>query len=368
MAYRENYKLGIGVIILEIKVIKSENLKQKPDETHLAFGREFTDHMFMMDYNRQSGWHNAQILPYGPIELYPSAMVLHYAQEIFEGLKAYKTPDGSIQLFRPEENLARLNRSAVRMCIPQIDEAFVLRGIKELLRIDRDWVPSAPGTSLYIRPAIFASDPCIGVKPGDEYKLIVILSPVGAYYAGGLQPTRMYVEDYYARTVSGGTGEAKCGGNYASSLAAQEKAAEQGYEQILWLDGSERRYIEEVGTSNAFFRIDGEFITPALSGTILPGITRKSVIELLEHWGERVVQQRLSIDEFVDYYKLGKIEEVFATGTAAVISPIGSLHYANEDMIFNDGQIGPWAQKIYDTLFGIQTGVIPDELHWTEKI
>ncbi len=353
---------------MEIKITKTEAPKEQVDPTKLSFGTEFTDHMFVMDYNPEEGWHNAQILPYGPIELSPAAMVFHYAQETFEGLKAYRLADGSIQFFRPYENARRLNRSNERMCIPAIDEEVFIEALRALVEVDKDWVPDAEGTSLYIRPFVFATDPYVGVRVSNSYKFMIILSPVGAYYATGLQPTHMYVEDQYARTVRGGTGEAKCGGNYASSLAAQEKAGKLGYQQILWLDSLEHKYIEEVGTSNAFFKIDGKFITPSLSGTILPGITRKSVLELLRHWGETVEERQITIDEIVEAYKNGLVEEVFATGTAAVISPIGSLTYEGEDMVFNNGEIGSYSQKIYDTLFGIQTGKIEDPFEWTVKL
>ncbi|NLN97339.1 MAG: branched-chain amino acid aminotransferase [Eubacteriaceae bacterium] len=353
---------------MKIKIEKRQELKPKLDESNLEFGKEFTDHMFLMNYTLGQGWHDARIVPYGPIEMSPAAMVLHYAQETFEGLKAYKRPDGKIQLFRPEENFKRLNRSNDRMCIPRFDEDFAIKALKTLVEIDQDWVPHAPGTSLYIRPFIFATSPFIGVRESRTYLFCIILSPVGSYYPGGLAPTKMYIEDVFARTVLGGTGEAKCGGNYAGGLAAQKKAASKGFEQILWLDGAERKYIEEVGTSNVFFKIDGKFYTPELSGTILPGITRKSIIELLKSWGETVIECKMTIDELVDYHRQGKVEEVFATGTAAVISPIGSLDYMGETLVFHDNQIGEYSQKVYDELFGIQTGQLPDPFGWTVLI
>ena len=353
---------------MEIKILKATQLKEKQAEENLVFGVEFTDHMFAMDYTEGKGWHDPTIMPYGPIELMPSAMVLHYAQEVFEGLKAYKTPDGEVQLFRPQENFKRMNRSNERMCIPQIDEAFVLKALKTLIKIDEDWIPTSIGTSLYLRPFIFATDPFVGVRVSNKYKFMIIMSPVGSYYKGGLAPCHIYVEDEYARTVRGGTGEAKCGGNYAGGLAAQEKVHAKGYEQILWLDGEKRQYIEEVGTSNVFFLIDGVFVTPSLEGTILSGITRKSVIELLRHWGETVVERRITIDEFYELYKQGKVQEAFATGTAAVISPIGTLGWQDKKMNFNNGDIGEYTQKIYDTLYGMQTGHIKDTLNWIVKI
>ncbi|MBK5244905.1 MAG: branched-chain amino acid aminotransferase [Eubacteriaceae bacterium] len=353
---------------MEIKIVKTVNPKQKTEEDSLIFGVEFTDHMFEMDYTEGVGWHDAVIKPYGPIELMPSAMVLHYAQEVFEGLKAYKTPNGETQLFRPQENFKRMNRSNERMCIPQIDEDFLLKALKALIKIDEDWIPTSTGTSLYLRPFIFATDPFVGVRVSQTYKLMIIMSPVGSYYKGGLAPCKIYVEDEYARTVRGGTGEAKCGGNYAGGLAAQEKVHAKGYEQILWLDGEKRQYIEEVGTSNVFFLIDGVFVTPSLEGTILSGITRKSVIELLKHWGETVVERRITIDEFYELYQQGKVQEAFATGTAAVISPIGTLGWQDKEMTFNHGDIGAYTQKIYDTLYGIQTGHIKDTLNWIVKL
>ncbi len=353
---------------MNIKVTKAKELKQKPDEKSLAFGRNFTDHMFTMDYTDELGWHDPQIVPYGEISLSPAAMVFHYAQEVFEGMKAYKTPDGTVQFFRPQENFARLNRSCKRMCIPELNPDDAFQALDELVALEQDWIPTAPGTALYVRPFIIACDPFIGVRPSNTYKFIIILSPVGAYYETGLAPAKMHIEDVYARTVKGGTGEAKCGGNYAGGLASQMKAHEKGFEQTLWLDGAQRKYIEEVGTSNIFFKIDGKFVTPELSGSILPGITRKSVIELLRHWGEEVIERRISIDELVDLYHQGKVEEVFGTGTAAVISPIGELEYQGEALIFNNGEIGPYSQKLYDSLFGIQTGTVPDDLGWTVKL
>ncbi len=353
---------------MEIKIVRTLKPKAKPAEENLVFGVAFTDHMFTMDYTEDIGWHDPVIKPYGPIELMPSSMVLHYAQEVFEGLKAYKTPNEEVHLFRPEENFKRMNRSNERMCIPQIDETFLLEALKALITIDQDWIPSSTGTSLYIRPFIFATDPFIGVRVSKTYKFMIIMSPVGSYYKGGLAPGRIYVEDDYARTVRGGTGEAKCGGNYASGLAAQKKVKAMGYEQILWLDGEKRKYIEEVGTSNVFFLIDDVFVTPSLEGTILSGITRKSVIELLKHWGKKVEERRITIDELYDLFQEGKVQEVFSTGTAAVISPIGTLGWKDKEMTFNDGEIGEYTKKIYETLYGVQTGHVEDPLNWIVKL
>jgi branched-chain amino acid aminotransferase len=354
---------------MEIKITKTTSPKQKPaDLSKLGFGQYYTDHMFIMNYDEGEGWHDARIVPYGPFEIDPASMVLHYAQEIFEGLKAYRTSDGSVQLFRPEKNMARMNVSCERLCIPKIDEEFAIKAIKTLIKIDEDWVPSMDGTSLYIRPYVFANDVHIGVHPAKHLIFAIILSPVGAYYSNGIEPVKIFVEEKYVRAVAGGTGFAKAGANYAISLKGQEEAEEQGYIQTLWLDGVERKYIEEVGSMNVFFKIDGEVITPALVGSILGGITRMSIIELLQSKGYKVSERRLSIDELVEAFKAGKLEEAWGTGTAAVISPIGELKYGNLVMRVNDGKIGEVSQMLYDTLTGIQWGKLEDKFGWTTKI
>ena len=343
--------------------------KPKPqDETKLGFGSIFTDHMFAMNYDEGQGWHDARIVPYAPIELDPAAMVLHYAQEIFEGLKAYRAKDGRILLFRPEENFKRLNRSNVRMCIPPVDEAFALEALRELIDVERDWVPRLPGTSLYIRPFIIATDAHIGVHPAHHYLFLIILSPVGAYYASGLNPVKIYVEDSYVRAVRGGTGEAKTGANYAASLKAQEQAELRKYTQVLWLDGVQRKYIEEVGTMNVFFKINGEVVTPALQGSILPGITRKSALELLRSWGVPVTERAISIDELTAAADNDTLEESYGTGTAAVISPIGHLIHGDRDITIAVGDIGPLSQRLYDSLTAIQWGDAPDPFGWTQEV
>lgn len=354
---------------MEISITRTTNPKQKPaDQSKLGFGLYYTDHMFIMNYDEGQGWHDARIVPYGPFEIDPASMVLHYAQEVFEGLKAYRTADGSIQLFRPEKNMARLNVSCERLCIPKIDEEFALKAIKELVKVDEDWVPSEDGTSLYIRPYIFANDVHVGVHPAKHLIFAIILSPVGAYYPQGIAPVKIYVEEKYVRAVVGGTGFTKAGANYAISLKGQEEAAEQGYIQTLWLDGVERKYIEEVGSMNVFFKIDGEVITPALVGSILGGITRMSIIELLKSKGYKVSERRISIDELVEAFKAGKLEEAWGTGTAAVISPIGELKYGDLVMPVNNGEIGEVSQMLYDTLTGIQWGKLEDKFGWTVKI
>jgi len=354
---------------MNIKIEKTANPKSKPvDESKLGFGKIFTDHMFIMNYDKGEGWHDPRIVPYGPISLEPSAMCLHYAQEAFEGLKAYRGADGVIRLFRPEKNVARLNSSNDRLCIPELNESDVLGAIKALVRVDEDWIPQADGTSLYIRPFIFAVDPLVGVHPGQHLMFMIILSPVGAYYPEGLNPVSIYVETDYVRAVRGGMGFTKAAANYAASLKAQEEAQKKNFTQVLWLDGVERKYIEEVGTMNVFFVLDGEVITPSLDGSVLPGVTRMSVIELLRSWGMTVTERKLSIEELSEAYKAGKLREAFGSGTAAVISPIGNLRWGAEELRINNGGIGPISQRLYDELTGIQWGKSPDRFGWTVEL
>lgn len=350
----------------DIQVTLAKNLKAKPqDESKLGFGKIFTDHMFVMDYTEGEGWHDARIVPYSRISLDPSAMVFHYGQEMFEGMKAYYGVDGKIRLFRPDMNAKRANNSNRRLCIPEVPEEDFVQAVSEIVRVDADWVPKAEGTSLYIRPFIIATDEFLGVAPSKHYLFIIILSPSGAYYESGLAPVGIWIEDDYVRAVRGGIGFAKTGGNYAASLAAQEKAHVDGYSQVLWLDGVERKYIEEVGAMNIFFKIDGVITTPMLNGSILPGITRDSVLNICRHWGMPVEERRISVDELLDAQASGKLEEVFGTGTAAVISPVGKLRYKDNVMTIADGGIGEVSQKLYDTVTGIQWGKLPDELSWT---
>ena len=354
---------------MEIQITRTSAPKQKPaDQTKLGFGNYYTDHMFIMNYDEGEGWHDARIVPYGPIPLDPAAMCLHYGQEVFEGLKAYKTPDGGIQLFRPDKNMARLNVSNERLCIPLVDEAFCVEAVKKLVEVDKDWIPDAPGTSLYIRPFIFAVDPHVGVHPAHHLLFVIILSPVGAYYPKGLNPVDIYVEQNYVRAVKGGMGFTKTAGNYAASLKAQDEAEKIGYTQVLWLDGVERKYIEEVGTMNVFFVIGDEVVTPALTGSILSGVTRLSVIDLLRSKGYKVSERRISVQELFDAHDNGTLKEAFGTGTAAVISPIGTFEWNGKKITVADGGIGPLSQMLYDTLTGIQFGKIPDEFGWTVRI
>lgn len=355
--------------MLDIKIEETKAPKQIPGpENDLVFGTIFTDHMFIMNYETGKGWFDPRIVPYQPVSLAPSAMVFHYGQEMFEGLKAYKTDKGEILLFRPDKNIERANNTNKRICIPTIPEEDFLQAIKALVKKDEAWVPSKPGTSLYIRPFIIATDPFLGVRPSDTYLFMIILSPVGAYYPEGLNPVKIWIEDEYVRAVRGGIGEAKTGANYVASLASQAKAHEEGYSQVLWLDGVERKYIEEVGAMNIFFKINGTIVTPVLNGSILPGVTRNSVIALCRHWNLPVEERKISLDELLAAAKNGSLEEAFGTGTAAVISPVGHLRFENMVIQVQDGGIGPISQKIYDTITGIQLGRIEDTFGWTQKV
>lgn len=334
------------------------------DESSLGFGRVFTDRMLLVEWTQDKGWHNARIKPYEPFVLDPAALVLHYAQEIFEGLKAYKWPDGRIALFRPEKNARRFNQSAERMCMPAVPEELFAEGIKQLVNLERDWIPTAPGTSLYIRPTLIAVEPVLGVKPSDHYYFYVILSPVGAYYAAGFNPVSILVEDYYVRAVPGGTGEAKTGGNYASSLKAGLEAKKKGYDQVLWLDGRQQRYIEEVGAMNMFFAYGNHIVTSSLTGSILAGVTRDSVLALAQKLGCTVEEKLIDVNELMADIKAGKVTEAFGSGTAAVITPVGKLDYKGEAVSLGNGGVGELTQKLYDTLTGLQTGQVPDEFGW----
>ena len=355
--------------MLNIRYELVSERKPKPDWDNLGFGKYFTDHMFIMDYDKGMGWHDARIVPYQNLSLDPACMVFHYAQEMFEGLKAYRTPNGDIQLFRPDKNIERMNNTNARLCIPQLEPSDVLDAIKSIVSVEKDWVPMLDGTSLYIRPFIIATDVHIGVHPSHSYKFIIILSPVGSYYPEGIKPVKIFVEREYVRAVKGGTGYAKVGGNYACSLIGQEKAEQLGYSQVLWLDGIEHKYIDEVGAMNVFFVLDGTVITPTLEGgNILPGVTRASCIQLLRKLGYKVEERKLSLDEVIDAYNNGKLDEAFGTGTAAVVSPIGLLDTGDMKMTVNNGEIGAVAQKLYDTLTGIQWGKLPDEFGWTVKV
>ncbi len=353
---------------MNITINKAQSLKQKPDESKLGFGIHFTDHMLNMDYNLDSGWHNPRIEPYGPIAMDPSTMVLHYGQAVFEGLKGYRNADGGIQLFRPQANFKRINRSCRALCIPEMDEATLLDSLKELLRIEKDWVPSAPGTSLYIRPTVISTDPFLGVRASHTYRYFLILCPVGAYYAEGFNPIKILVTREHVRAVRGGLGESKTPGNYAASLLAGEMAHKEGYAQVLWLDGVEQKYVEEVGSMNIFFVIDDELITPMLNGSILPGVTRDSVLALARSWKMKVSERRISIDEVMGAHASGHLKEIFGSGTAAVISPVGELKYGDKVIKVGDGGVGPLSRKFFDTISAIQYGRAQDPFGWVEPV
>jgi branched-chain amino acid aminotransferase len=348
-----------------IRITKTAKKKDKPKDKDLAFGTDFTDHMFLVDFQEEKGWYDPRVEPYGPLTLDPATAVLHYGQGLFEGLKAFRGKDGKIRLFRPDKHVARLNRTAEKMCIPTLDADLVMKSFTTLVDIDRDWVPSMVGTSLYIRPTIIASEPFLGVRPAKAYLYYVILSPVGAYYPEGMAPVKIKVIDNYVRAVVGGLGEAKTSANYAASLHAAEDAKHEGFTQVLWLDGVHRKYIEEVGTMNIMMKIGDEIITPPLAGTILAGVTRDSVLALTREWGLRVSERPITIDEVVQAAHKGTLEEVWGTGTAAVISPVGELAYKGERIVVKGGGIGPLTQKLYDTIVGIQYGTAPDTRGWT---
>lgn len=353
---------------MQLTITKADQLKTKPDDAKLGFGSNFTDHMFNMDYNPQDGWHNPRIEPYASIDMDPATMVLHYGQAVFEGLKAFRTESGAIQLFRPKDNFKRMNNSSRLICIPDIDEAFALDALKQLLVVEKNWVPSAPETSLYIRPTIIAMDPFLGVRASHTYRFFFILSPVGAYYAEGFNPIKIWVSKNHVRAVRGGVGEAKTPGNYAASLYAADQAHEQGYTQVLWLDGIEQQYIEEVGAMNIFFVIDDELITPMLSGSILSGITRDTVIALAKMWNLKVAERKISIAEVMDANASGKLKEIFGSGTAAVISPVGELNYNEQVITVGGGKVGPMANKFYKSISDIQYGKAEDPAGWIESI
>ena len=350
-----------------IQIERRKDLLQKPDYDHLGFGKYFTDHMFVMNYDEGKGWHDPRVVPYGNFSFDPATTVFHYAQEIFEGMKAFKNGD-KIVLFRPDCNFARMNESCERLCIPKLDPAVCMEGLMALIKTDADWVPTKEGTSLYIRPTLIGTEKFLGVKTSKSYVFYIILSPVAAYYEHGLEPVRIYVEEHFSRAAAGGTGSIKCGGNYAASLIAGEKAKELGFEQVLWLDAREKKYVEEVGSMNIFFVINGTVVTPALNGSILPGITRRSVVQVLKDKGIPVEERRISMDEIVAAAENGTLDECFGTGTAAVISPVGVLGYQGKEFVVNHNKIGKIAQLAYDTIVGMQKQKIADPYGWVVEV
>ncbi len=351
---------------LEVDLHKAaaDQVRERPDMNNLGFGNWFADHMFVMRWDRQQGWHAARIQPYGPFNLDPAAMIFHYGQEVFEGLKAYRGDNGHIYLFRPRDNFDRLNQSALRLCMPRVPVDRMLQVLKSLVYLDRDWVPDRPGASLYIRPTMIATEPALGLRPSDTYLFFIITGPVGAYYREGFNPVKIYVESNYVRAAQGGVGAAKTGGNYAASVKALTEAHQKGFSQVLWLDAKEHRYVEEVGTSNIFFVIQDTLITPPLAGTILPGITRDSVLQLARHWGLAVEERPITITEVVQAIVDGSMQEAFASGTAAVISPLGELFYQDTTYTINNFQTGPLAQRLFTELQDIQYGRRPDPFNW----
>jgi len=353
---------------MDLTVSKTEHPKKKPDDSKLDFGTIFTDHMFNMDYNPEKGWHNPRIEPYAPFTMDPSTMVLHYGQAVFEGLKAFKTESGNIQLFRPKDNFRRMNRSSKALCIPEVDETFVFEALKKLIETDKAWVPGTPGTSLYIRPTIISTDPFLGVRASYTYRFFIILCPVGAYYSEGFNPVKIWITKDHVRAVRGGLGEVKTPANYAASLYAGEEAHKNGYTQVLWLDGIEQKYIEEVGSMNIFFIINDELVTPMLNGSILPGITRQSVIDLARAWNIKLSEKRISIDEVMDAHTSGGLQEIFGSGTAAVISPVGELKYGEKVIHIGNGTVGPFAQRFFKAITDIQYGKSQAPQNWIEEV
>lgn len=354
--------------MMDIRIEKIAVPKQKPDEKNLGFGKFYTDHMFVMDYDAGQGWHDARIVPYGPIPMEPTCVTLHYAQETFEGLKAYRRADGKVQLFRPEMNARRMINSNRRLCMPEIPEEMFVEAVKAIVKMDEEWVPSEPETSLYIRPFVFATEGALGVHASSSYKFVIVLSPSGAYYKEGVNPVKILIEDELVRAVKGGTGFAKCGGNYAASILGQVKAAQMGCAQVLWLDGVHRKYVEEVGTMNVMFKIAGEIYTAPIDGSVLPGVTRDSILHILRDWGYTVHEEPLAVEDLMQAGHDGTLEEAFGTGTAAVISPIGEFLYKEDSVRIHDFKTGELTKRLYDYLTGIQWGKEEDRYGWTTLV
>jgi branched-chain amino acid aminotransferase len=351
-----------------IAISRTTKPKMPPPDDELQFGKVFTDHMFLMEYHEGRDWHDPRIEPYHNFSFDPATCVFHYAQAVFDGLKAFRGQDGVIRLFRPEAHAARFNRSCARMCIPELDPALVVESIRTLVAVDQHWVPRKPGTALYIRPTVIATETFLGVHPSASYLYYVILSPVGAYYREGMNPVKILATHEYVRAVPGGTGAVKAAGNYAASLYAAEEAARKGYTQVLWLDGVSHRFLDEVGTMNIMLRIGDEVITPPLNGAILPGITRDSVLTLLREWGIPALERPIALDEVFAAHEQGKLREMWGTGTAAVISPVGELGFKDQRIVINEGRIGPLTQRLYDAIIGIQYGAAPDPHGWTQPL
>jgi len=351
-----------------IRITRAVTKKPKPKDSELGFGMIFTDHMFVADFQEEKGWYDPRVEPYGPLSLDPATAVLHYAQAVFDGLKAFRGQDSKVRLFRPQKHIERMNSSAKRMCIPPLDPDLALRSLVTLVGLERDWVPSSVGTALYVRPTIIASEPFLGVRPAKSYIYYVILSPVGAYYKEGMNPVKILVVDSYVRAVDGGVGAAKTGGNYAASLLAAEEAHHAGFTQVLWLDGAQRKYLDEVGTMNIMLRLGDEVVTPPLTGTILPGVTRDSALTLMREWGLKVSERQIAIDDVMAAAGKGTLREAWGTGTAAVISPVGELSYRGERLAINGGRIGELTQRLYQAIVDIQYARVPDTHGWTVEV
>ncbi len=352
----------------DIQFRPSPDRKDRPDDRSLVFGKHFTDHMLLADYDPQRGWHDRRIVPYGPLSLDPAAAVLHYGQELFEGIKAFRGEDGAVRLFRADRNCARMAAGAERICIPPMDPEWMLEAISELVRVEQSWVPHSPGTALYIRPTLIATEPFLGVRPARTYAFFVLLSPVGAYYAEGFDPVKIAVEAKYVRAAQGGLGAVKAGANYVASLLASEEAKAKGFAQVLWLDAKEHRWFEEVGTMNLMVRIGEEVLTPPLGGSILDGVTRDTALTLLREWGVPVTERPISIDEVREAHAAGDLQEVFGTGTAAVISPVKELSYRGESFRVGDGGVGTIARRLHDAITDIQYGRVPDTRGWLREV
>ncbi|MBC7474549.1 MAG: branched-chain amino acid aminotransferase [Candidatus Sericytochromatia bacterium] len=353
---------------MEIEVKKVDISKIKDiDFDNLQFGNVFSDHVLSIDY-KDNKWQKPQILPYGPMEIFPSLSSLHYGQTIFEGMKAFRAKDGKISVFRPDRHHQRLNRSARRLCIPEMSYELFINTLTQLIKVESDWIPDRRGYSLYLRPFTFATDNFLGVKISDTYKYMIISCPVGAYYKEGLNPISLCTSGEYVRAVKGGLGEAKTPANYAASLLPAQEAKEKGFTQVIWLDGIERKYIDEIGTTNIFFLIDNQLITPPLDGAILEGITRDSVITVAKDWGIEVIERRISIDEVFEMNQQNRLKDIFGTGTAAVISPVGKIEHLGKEIIINNGKIGDLSQKMYDEITAIQYGEKEDKFNWNYHI
>jgi len=352
----------------KIKYIIKERSEKVILPKALGFGQIFTDHVFEIDYSKELGWHNPTIRPLESMQMHPATSFIHYGQSIFEGLKAFKTVNDEIVLFRPEVHMQRLNNSARRICMPEIDVEFAVEALKELIAIDSDWIPANRGESLYVRPFMFGTEPALGVRASNDYKLVFLLSPVGAYYPEGFKPVRILVQDDYVRAVRKGLGECKTSANYAASLLAAQEAGKKGFTQVLWLDGVEQRYLEEVGTMNIFVHFKNEIATPKLSGSILPGVTRRSVIQILKEWGMNVTERAISIEEVTSAYDKGELVGLFGTGTAAIISSVGWLTYKDKNMSFNNGEAGELDLKLFNELTAIHRAEKEDIHNWLVKV